>query len=289
MDYSEKTFRPWDRLNNAHHAYSPSEVLPDDDLVFFLLDTIHQLDLTAFYEHYQHETRGATPFDVTRMCTLLIYSYCVGVFSSRKIAAACERNLAFLAIVGNDPPNFRTISDFRKIHLAAMATLFLAVLRLAGELGLVKLGNVAIDGTKEQANASRHKAMSYGYMQKEVERLRAEIQELLARAEVTDEQEDAALGSRRGDELPDELKRRQERLQAIEASRKRLQEQARRQADAERERRTRTPGGRRRTRSARQEAPGSRTLTDRRNARRQGSDEFHRPRVEDHENVQQGI
>ncbi len=237
MDHSEKTFRPWDHLNNAHHAYSPNEVLPDDDLVFFLLDTIPQLDLTAFYDHYQQETRGAPPFDVTMMCTLLVYSYCVGVFSSRKIAAACERNLAFMAIVGNDPPNFRTISDFRKIHLDRMAELFIAVLRLAGELGLVKLGNVAIDGTKEQANASRHKAMSYSYMQKEVERLRAESQALLGRAGVVDEQEDAALGSRRGDELPDELKRRQERLQAIEAAMKRLQDQARSQADAERERR----------------------------------------------------
>ena len=139
----------------------------------------------------------------------------MGVCSSRKIAAACERNLAFRAIVGNDPPDFRTISDFRKIHLAAFRPLFLEVLRLAGEMGMVKLGNLSTDGTKMGANASRHKAMSYGYMNKEIERLEAEIEQLLKQAEQVDAEQDAALGSRRGDELPDELKRREERLAKI--------------------------------------------------------------------------
>ncbi len=131
----------------------------------------------------------------------------MGVCSSRKIAAACQRNLAFRAIVGNDPPDFRTISDFRKIHLAAFRPLFLEVLRLAGEMGMVKLGNLSTDGTKMGANASRHKAMSYGYMNKQIERLEAEIEQLLKQAEQVDTEQDAALGSRRGDELPDELKR----------------------------------------------------------------------------------
>ena len=103
------------------------------------------------------------------MVTLLVYAYCVGVCSSRKIAAACERNLAFRAIVGDDRPDFRTISDFRKIHHAAFKPLFLEVLRLAGEMGMVKLGNLSTDGTKMEANASRHKAMSYGYMNKEID------------------------------------------------------------------------------------------------------------------------
>ena len=106
----------------------------------------------------------------------------MGVCSSRKIAAACERNLAFRAIVANDPPDFRTISDFRKIHLAAFRPLFLEVLRLAGEMGMVKLGNLSTDGTKMGANASRHKAMSYGYMNKQIERLEAEIEQLLKQA-----------------------------------------------------------------------------------------------------------
>ena len=148
------------------------------------------------------------------MATLLTYSYCVGVFSSRRIAAACERILAFLAIVGDQRPDFRTISDFRKIHEARFQDLFVEVLRVAGELGMVKLGNLALDGSKFRAHASRHKAMSYGYMKKEVERLRAEVAALLQQAEQVDAEQDAMLGSRRGDELPAELKRRQERLQA---------------------------------------------------------------------------
>ena len=145
----------------------------------------------------------------------LVYAYSVGVCSSRKIAAACQRNLAFRAIVANDPPDFRTISDFRKIHLAAFRPLFLEVLRVAGEMGMVKLGNLSTDGTKMGANASRHKAMSYGYMNKEIQRLEAEIEQLLKQAEQLDAEQDAALGSRRGDELPDELKRREERLAKI--------------------------------------------------------------------------
>lgn len=120
------------------------------------------------------------------MATLLVYAYSVGVCSSRKIAATCERNLAFRAIVGDDPPDFRTISDFRKIHTAAFRPLFLEVLRLAGEMGMVKLGNLSTDGTKMRANASRHKAMSYGYMNKETDRLEAEIEQLLKQAEELD-------------------------------------------------------------------------------------------------------
>ena len=109
----------------------------------------------------------------------------MGVCSSRKIAAACERNLAFRAIVDNEPPDFRTISDFRKIHKEAFKPLFLEVLCLAGEMGMVKLGNLSTDGTKMGANASRHKAMSYGYMNKDIERLKAEIEKLLKQAEQT--------------------------------------------------------------------------------------------------------
>jgi transposase len=126
-------------LPGAGFAVRGLEVLPEDDLVFFLLDLVPQIDLSAFHEHYAGELRGQPPFDVTMMVTLLVYAYCVGVRSSRKIAAACERNLAFRAIVGKTPPDFRTISDFRKIHLAALEKLFVEVLRWAGELGMVKL------------------------------------------------------------------------------------------------------------------------------------------------------
>jgi transposase len=231
---SRKTFRPWKPETYAQQALTPAEVLPEDDLVFFLIELIPQLDLTPFYAYYERETRGAPPFEVAMMATLLVYSYCVGVFSSRRIAAACERNLAFLAIVGTQRPDFRTISDFRKIHHQRFQDLFVEVLRVAGALGMVKLGNLAVDGSKFRANASRHKAMSYGYMKKEVERLRAEVAALLQQADQTDAEQDAALGSRRGDELPAELKRRQERLQAIDAAMRRLEQEAKAAAEVQR-------------------------------------------------------
>ena len=237
MDDRRKNYRAWDAQQGSQQPVSPRDALPEDDLVFFLLDLIPQLDLTAFHQHYAQEMRGQPPFDVTMMVTLLVYAYCVGVRSSRKIAAACERNLAFRAIVGDDPPDFRTISDFRKIHLAAFRPLFLEVLRLAGEMGLVKLGNLSTDGTKMKANASRHKAMSYGYMNKNIERLEAEIEQLLKQAEQIDAEQDAALGSRRGDELPEELKRREDRLAKIHEAKARLEAEARAKAEEEQRRR----------------------------------------------------
>ena len=237
MDGRRKNYRAWDPQQNGHDAISPREALPEDDLVFFLIDLIPQLDITPFHRYYAQELRGQPPFDVTMMVTLLVYAYAVGIRSSRKIAAACERNLAFRAIVGDDRPDFRTISDFRKIHLAALKPLFLEVLRLAGELGMVKLGNLSTDGTKMGANASRHKAMSYGYMDKEIERLKAEIDRLLQEAERLDAEQDAALGSRRGDELPAELKRREDRLAKILEAQARLEAEADARADEEQRRR----------------------------------------------------
>lgn len=232
-----KTYRPWEPQHYRQEVHSPEAKLPEGDLVFFLLDTVPQLDLSRFYAPYETETRGAPPFDPAMMVCLLLYAYCVGVFSSRKLALACERNLAFIAIVGQDRPDFRTISDFRKLHLAAFKDVFVHVVRLAGEMGLVKLGNVSTDGTKLQGNASRHKAMSYGYMTKEVERLREEIETLVMQAYQQDEAEEAALGSRRGDELPAELARREARLATIEAAMQRLEARAKAEADAERQRR----------------------------------------------------
>jgi transposase len=237
MDDRRKNYRPWDAQQSSRKAVSPREALPEDDLVFFLLDVIPQLDLSAFHQHYAREMRGQPPFDVTMMVTLVVYAYAVGVRSSRKVAAACERNLAFLAIVGAEPPDFRTISDFRKIHRAAMKPLFLEVLRLAGAMGMVQLGNLSTDGTKMGANASRHKAMSYGYMNKEIERLEAEIGQLLNQAEQLDAEQDAELGSRRGDELPDELKRREDRLLKIQEAKARLEAEARVKAEEEQRRR----------------------------------------------------
>jgi transposase len=237
MDGRRKTYRAWDPQQNGHDPIAPREALPEDDLVFFLIDLLPQLDLTPFHRHYAQELRGQPPFDVTMMVTLLVYAYAVGVRSGRKIAAACERNLAFRAIVGHDRPDFRTISDFRKIHTAALRPLFLEVLRVAGAMGMVKLGNLSTDGTKMGADASRHKAMSYGYMAEETERLKAEIERLLREAERLDAEQDAALGSRRGDELPAGLKRREDRLAKICEARARLEAEARTRAEEEQRRR----------------------------------------------------
>ena len=234
---SKKTYRPWEHQRYRQEAHSPEAKLPEGDVVFFVLDTVSKLDLSRFYAFYEDETRGAPPFDPAMMVCLLLYAYCVGVFSSRKIAQACERNLAFIAIVGQERPDFRTISDFRKLHLDAFRDVFVHVLRVAGEAGMVKLGNVATDGTKLQGNASRHKAMSYGYMRKEADRLREDIEALVTRAYQQDAEDDAALGSRRGDELPAELARREARLTTIEAAMQRLEARAKADAEAERQQR----------------------------------------------------
>jgi transposase len=237
MDARRKHYRPWDAQQGRTQNTSPQQALPEDDLVFFLLDIVPTLNLNVFHDHYANELRGQPPYDVTLMVTLLVYAYAVGIRSSRKIAAACERNLAFLAIVADQRPDFRTISDFRKLHLAALSSLFVEVLRLAGEMGLVQLGNLSTDGTKMGANASRHKAMSYGYMNKEIGRLQAEVQKLLQEAEQVDAEQDAMLGSRRGDELPDELKRREDRLAKIGEAKARLEAAAAAAAATEQQRR----------------------------------------------------
>src|SRR5437763_12270833 len=237
VDTPRKTYRPWNPDAYRQQAHAPLDKLPEGDLVFFLVDVVPQLDLSGIYAPYEEETRGAPPFDPRLMTCLLLYAYSVGVFSSRKIATACERNLAFLALVGEDRPDFRTISDFRKLHLEALAGLFTQVLKLAHAAGLVQLGAWATDGSKVPGNASRHKAMSYGYMKKEEERLQAEIKELLAQQQQTDEAEDAALGCRRGDELPAELQFREGRLAKIQEAKARLEKQAQEAAAAERQRR----------------------------------------------------
>src|SRR3989454_2483952 len=147
-EHSGKTYRPWEPQRYRDEVHSPATKLPEGDLVFFLLDTVPQLDLRRFYAPYEDETRGAPPFDPAMMVCLLLYAYCVGVFSSRKIAQACERNLAFIAMVGQERPDLRTISDFRTRHLDAFRDVFVHGLRVAGEAGMVQLGNVSTDGTK---------------------------------------------------------------------------------------------------------------------------------------------
>lgn len=237
VDAPRKTYRPWDPDGYRQQAHSPLSKLPEGDLVFFFLDVLPSLDLGAIYAPYEDQLRGAPPYDPRMMTCLWLYAYAVGVFSSRKLAAACERNLAFLALVGDDRPDFRTLSDFRKTHLDALAGLFTQVLELAQAAGLIQLGAWATDGSKFPGNASRHKAMSYGHLKKEQERLQAEIAELLRQAQDTDAQEDAVLGARRGDELPAELQFRAQRLAKIQEAKDRLEQQAREAAEGERQRR----------------------------------------------------
>jgi transposase len=226
-----KTYRPWEPDLYRQQAYTPLAKLPEGDLVFFLLDVVPHLDLCAIYAPYEDELRGAPPFDPRMMTCLWLYAYAVGIFSSRKVKTACERNLAFLTIVGDKRPDFRTISDFRKLHLEALSDLFTQVLKLAHAAGLVQLGAWATDGSKFAGNASRHKAMSYGYLKKEEERLHAEIAAFLKEAQQQDEAEDAVLGSRHGDELPAELRFREQRLAKIQEAKARLEAQARAAAE----------------------------------------------------------
>ena len=167
------------------------------------------------------------------MTKLLVYGYCTGVFSSRRIQKRLQEDIPFKVLAAGNEPDFRTISDFRKIHIAALQNLFEQVLELALESGTVKLGRVSLDGTKVKANASKHKAMSYGRMQEKQKQLKEEVEQLLAQAEAADEEEDRRHGSQRGDELPEELRRRQTRLAKIKLAKKVVEQRAREKAAAE--------------------------------------------------------
>ena len=234
-----KTYRSWDPDQAYLLPPSPSDWLPEDDLVYFVLDTVRDLNLKPITRKYESgDGRGFPPYHPRMMVTLLLYSYTQGVFSSRRIMKRCQRDAAYRVLVHDDAPNFRTISDFRKLHLAELEGMFVEVLRLCQEAGLVQLGHVSLDGTKVKANASRHKAMSYGRMKAEEKRLRKEICDLLNRAEATDAEEDERYGrDRRGDELPEALSRRKGRLKKIREARKALENKAKAAAQEERKRR----------------------------------------------------
>jgi transposase len=222
-----KTYRPWNP--NQQYLLPPSvqDWLPENNLVYFLLDTVNELDISAITEKYEQTKRGFPPFHPRMMVALLLYSYCRGIFSSRKIMQACEERLTFRVIAGDDIPNWRTISDFRKLHIKELQQLFVQVLQLCQEAGLVKLGHIALDGTKIKANASRHKAMSYGRMLKKEASLKEEIKQLLEKSEAIDRQEDDKYGSdRRGDELPEELAHRESRLKRIQEAKRVLEAKA---------------------------------------------------------------
>ncbi len=227
-----KTFRPYEPEQMFLMPVSIREWLPNDHLVYFVSDVVDQLDLSAIMERYEKEERGYPPYHPCMMVKVLLYAYCIGVPSSRKIARRLEEDIAFRVLAANNTPDFRTISDFRKDHLKSLAGLFLQVLKLCQKAGLVKLGHVALDGTKIKANASKHKAMSYKRMKEEEARLEAEIAELLTRAQAVDEEEDKRYGkTKTGDELPEELAFRESRLRKIREAREALEAEARREAE----------------------------------------------------------
>jgi transposase len=229
-----REFRPYEPDQTLLFPPSLRDWLPEGHLAFFLSDTIDALDLSAFDRRYGDAGPGNQAFDPRMMLKVLVYAYATGTFSSRKIAAKLHEDVAYRVLGSENFPAHRTISDFRKRHLAEFNDLFVQIVQTAQEVGLVKLGTVAVDGSKVKANASKHKAMSYKRMKEEEKRLRKEIRELLAKANHADDREDKRYGrDRRGDELPAELARREDRLQSIKAARHRLEA---RQREADRKR-----------------------------------------------------
>lgn len=207
------------------------EWLPEDHLAYFVSDLVDDLDLSEVEAVYEDEERGQPPYHPRMMVKVLIYAYCIGVFASRRIEKRLVEDVAFRVLAAGNMPDFRTLSDFRKIHRKAMEELFEEVLRLALRAGAMKLGRVAIDGSKVKANASKHKAMSYGRMKERERELGEEVRRLLSEADRQDEAEDRRYGKdRTGEELPEELRRRESRLKRIRQAKRALEEQARQEA-----------------------------------------------------------
>ena len=223
-------FRPYEPDQPYLLPQLPREWLPEGHLALFVLDVVNELSLAPILSRY-HGGRGPAGYHPRMLLTLLLYGYCSGVFSSRKIADRCHTDIAFRVLSASQFPDFRTISDFRKVHLDAFHRLFLEVLRLCRETGLLKMGHLSLDGSKYQANASKHKAMSYGRIKETEPQLEAEVRELLRRAQAIDDAEDKEYGrDRQGDELPEELQRRETRLQKLREAKQRLEERARKRA-----------------------------------------------------------
>ncbi len=227
-------FRPYTPGQDLLLQPSLRDWLPEGHLAYFIDDVVEELDLSAFYAPYEGDGRRKSPYEPRMMLKVLIYGYATGVFSSRKLSKKLEEDVAFRVLAAENFPQHRTICDFRKRHLADFKAVFVQVIRIAQQAGLVRLGTVAIDGTKVRSNASRHKAMSYKRLRAEEKRLKREIAGLCDIARGTDAEEDRLYGAdSRGDELPEELQHRQARLAKIRDARARL-EQAQRESDTAR-------------------------------------------------------
>lgn len=229
-----KSYRPYRPDEDLLLPPSLREWLPENHLAYFVSDVVDNLDLSALDAVYGNEKRGQPPYDPLMLTKVLVYAYCVGVFSSRRIERKLQEDIAFRVLAAGNQPNFRTISDFRKIHLKTLEGMFEQVLKIALEAGALKVGRVALDGTKMKANASKHKAMSYDRMREKEKTLKAEVKELLSQAEAADAEEDTRYGkNRRGDELPEELQRRETRLKKIREAKRAVEARARAKAEAE--------------------------------------------------------
>ena len=230
-----KYFRPWNIDQTLLLPPNVQDFVPKDHVSRFIVGLVREsLDLKEITGSYVSGL-GQPPFDPRMMVSLLLHGYASGLYSSRRIARACRERNDFVMIVALDPPDFRTISDFRKRHLKALGELFLQVLKLCETAGLVKLGHVALDGTKIKANASKHKAMSYERMKKREAELKAEVARMLAAAEAADAQEDETFGKdKRGDEMPDWAGDKQKRLAKIQQAMAALEADAKLAAEEER-------------------------------------------------------
>lgn len=225
--FMSKSFRPWDVEQRWLLPPSVDELVPAGHMAHFVREMVRgELDLSAIFSAYKEE-RGYPPYHPAMMVALLLYAYSRGVYSSRRITQACEERLDFMAVTALNRPNFRTVAEFRQRHLTALGDLFVQVLKLCRTAGLVKLGHVSLDGTKIAANASRHKAMSYGRMRETEKNLAAEVAEWFARAHATDAAEDRDHGvDRRGDAMPDWVANKTARLARIRAAKAALEAEA---------------------------------------------------------------
>jgi len=230
-------------MSKTYRAYQPEQrlLLPPDlrdwlsesHLAYFVSDLVDQLDLSEIYEVYEKDARGQPPYDPRLMTKLLVYGYCVGVCSARKIEQRVMEDVAFRVLAAGNAPDFRTIADFRKNHRKALERFFEQVLRMALEVGAVKVGRVVLDGSKVKANASKHKAMSYDRVEEQKKAIRKQVRELLWQAAEADAAEDRRYGkNRRGEELPEELQRHETRLKRIREAKRALEARAREKAEA---------------------------------------------------------
>ena len=230
-------------MAKRYRAYEPDQLflmppglrewLPEDHLAYFVSELVDDLDLSEIEAVYEDEERGQPPYHPRMMAKVLIYAYCTGVYASRRIEKRLFEDVAFRVLAAGNTPDFRTLSDFRKIHRKAVEGLFEQVLRLALKAGAMKLGRVAIDGSKVKANASKHKAMSYGRMKERERELREEVRRLLSEADRQDQAEDRRYGKdQTAEELPEELRRRESRLERIRQAKRALEEEARKEAQA---------------------------------------------------------